>query len=191
MSSATQTQTAHPFYWFWHARQSGVLLLMVGAMLVGISAIAVSHPPLTQSPAVRNSTPAESVQVADSAESSGWPKEADSTDARTSPTSDSGSMSTMRPPSGPSLQAHPLVNRGGSGRNVGAAGDMIGFTHSDDSGSQTITLVDTSKSWMAVYHIDRSGKIRLVSSRPLQADFSLQLNATEPLPEDIRQLGRP
>ena len=73
---------------------------------------------------------------------------------------------------------------------VGAAGDMIGFSHSDGSGTQTITVVHTGKSWMAVYHIDRSGTIRLVSSRPIDADFSLQLNATSPLPEEIRQLGR-
>lgn len=73
---------------------------------------------------------------------------------------------------------------------VGAAGDMIGFSHSDASGTQTITIVHTGKSWMAVYHIDRSGTIRLVSSRPIDADFSLQLNATSPLPEEIRQFGR-
>jgi hypothetical protein len=73
---------------------------------------------------------------------------------------------------------------------VGAAGDMIGFSHSDGSGTQTITIVHTEKSWMAVYHIDRSGKIRLVSSRPIDADFSLQLNATSPLPEEIREIGR-
>ncbi len=73
---------------------------------------------------------------------------------------------------------------------VGAAGDMIGFSHSDGSGSQTITLIDTGKSWMAVYHIDRSGTIRLVSSRPIDADFSLQLNATSPLPEEIRQITK-
>ena len=73
---------------------------------------------------------------------------------------------------------------------VGAAGDMIGFSHSDGSGTQIITLVHTGKSWMAVYHIDRSGTIRLVSSRPIDADFSLQLNATSPLPEEIRQFGR-
>tara|TARA_R110002049_G_scaffold2750_8_gene22281 strand:+ start:233513 stop:233911 length:399 start_codon:yes stop_codon:yes gene_type:complete len=74
--------------------------------------------------------------------------------------------------------------------HVGAAGDMIGFSHADGSGTQTITLVDTGKSWMAVYHIDRSGKIRLVSSRPIDADFSLQLNATSPLPDEIRGIGR-
>ena len=73
---------------------------------------------------------------------------------------------------------------------VAAAGDMIGFSNSDGSGTQTITLVHTGKSWMAVYHIDRSGKIRLVSSRPIDADFSLQLNATSPLPEEIREIGR-
>jgi len=71
---------------------------------------------------------------------------------------------------------------------LGAAGEMIGFSGSDGSGTQTITLVDTRKSWMAVYHVDRSGKIRLVSSRPIDADFSLQLNATSPLPEEIRAL---
>jgi len=73
---------------------------------------------------------------------------------------------------------------------VGASGDMIGFSHSDSSGTQTITLVHTKKSWMAVYHIDKSGKLRLVSSRPIDADFSLQLNATSPLPDQIRQFGR-
>ncbi|QDT02475.1 hypothetical protein K227x_08520 [Rubripirellula lacrimiformis] len=78
----------------------------------------------------------------------------------------------------------------GGGPQMGVAGDMIGFSSSDASGTQTITLVHTGKSWMAVYHIDRSGKIRLVSSRPIDADFSLQLNATSPLPEEIRQMGR-
>lgn len=73
---------------------------------------------------------------------------------------------------------------------VGSAGQMIGFSHTDSSGTQTITLVHAGKSWMAVYHIDRSGKIRLVSSRPVDADFSLQLNATSPLPEEIREIGR-
>lgn len=73
---------------------------------------------------------------------------------------------------------------------VGSAGEMIGFSHSDGAGTQTITLIHAGKSWMAVYHIDRSGKIRLVSSRPVDADFSLQLNATSPLPEEIREIGR-
>lgn len=74
---------------------------------------------------------------------------------------------------------------------VASAGEVIGFSHVDASGSQRITLVNTGKSWMAVYHIDRMGTIRLVSSRPIDADFSLQLNATSPLPEEIRQMAGP
>ena len=69
-----------------------------------------------------------------------------------------------------------------------AAGGMLGFSSADATGKQTITLVDTGKSWMSVYHVDSGGTIRLVSSRPIDADFSLQLNAKEPLPEDIRRL---
>ena len=97
-------------------------------------------------------------------------------------------------PSPQQIAAAVFPNMGsGSGKNgpstrVGAAGEIIGFTDSDGSGSQTITLVHTGKSWMAVYHIDRAGTIRLVSSRPIDADFSLQLNATSPLPREIREL---
>jgi hypothetical protein len=90
------------------------------------------------------------------------------------------------PSSKPAEFAPPV--QGDSGSKVGAAGEMIGFSHSDGTGTQTITLVNTSKSWMAVYHIDRSGKIRLASSRPIDADFTLQLNATAPLPSEIRQM---
>jgi hypothetical protein len=42
---------------------------------------------------------------------------------------------------------------------------------------------------MAVYHIDKARTIRLISSRPIDADFSLQLNVTAPLPEKIRRIG--
>lgn len=69
---------------------------------------------------------------------------------------------------------------------VGSAGEMIGFAGGDGSG-QTITLIHTGKSWMSVYHIAPDGEIRLTGSRPIDADFSLQLNATDPLPEDIRR----
>ncbi|MEO1527545.1 MAG: hypothetical protein AAFX06_19120 [Planctomycetota bacterium] len=72
---------------------------------------------------------------------------------------------------------------------VGAAGELIGFSGISSSGSHTITLVHTGKMQMAVYHIDGTGKIRLVSSRPLDADFSVMLNATKPLPGEIRLLG--
>ncbi|QDV46891.1 hypothetical protein Enr13x_68000 [Stieleria neptunia] len=77
------------------------------------------------------------------------------------------------------------------GPQVAAAGELIGFNGFDGSGSQTITLVHTGKMQIAVYHIDRSGQIRLVSSRPIDADFSLSLNLTKPLPGQIRLLGSP
>jgi hypothetical protein len=71
---------------------------------------------------------------------------------------------------------------------VGAAGSLIGFSGSTSEGSQTITLVNTEKFWMAVYHVSSDGKIHLVSSRPIDADFSVQLNVTDPLPDEIRGL---
>lgn len=75
-----------------------------------------------------------------------------------------------------------------AGPSLAAAGDMIGFSRELAGGSQAITLINTSRRWMAVYHVDQAGQIRLVSSRPLDADFSFQFNATAPLPEEIRRL---
>ncbi|TWT95626.1 hypothetical protein [Neorhodopirellula pilleata] len=75
------------------------------------------------------------------------------------------------------------------GRDVAGSGDLIGFSHVDDQGTQVITLVNTQKQWMAVYHIGSSGEIRLASSRAIDADFTLQLNATSPTPEEIRRLN--
>lgn len=69
---------------------------------------------------------------------------------------------------------------------VGSAGEMIGFAGSSGTG-QIITVIHTGKSWMSVYHIGQTGEIRLASSRPIDADFSLELNATAPLPDDIRR----
>ncbi|MDB4678950.1 hypothetical protein OAE79_01305 [Rhodopirellula sp.] len=42
---------------------------------------------------------------------------------------------------------------------------------------------------MAVYHVGPEGEIQLVSSRPIDADFSLQLNVTAPLPDEIKGLS--
>ncbi len=78
-----------------------------------------------------------------------------------------------------------------SGVQLGAAGQLIGFGGFDGSGSQTITLVHTGKMQIAVYHIDRSRQIRLVSSRPIDADFSVTLNPTAPHPDQIRSLRNP
>jgi hypothetical protein len=80
-------------------------------------------------------------------------------------------------------------NASESAPQLGSAGQLIGFSGFDGSGSQTITLVHAGKMQIAVYHIDRSGQIRLVSSRPIDADFSLSLNVTDPLPGQIRLLG--
>ncbi|WP_182866412.1 hypothetical protein [Stieleria mannarensis] len=91
-------------------------------------------------------------------------------------------------PSGASLMQ---LSASEKGPQVAAAGELIGFNGFTGSGSQTITLVHTGKMQIAVYHIDRSGQIRLVSSRPIDADFSLSLNLTKPLPGQIRQLGSP
>ncbi len=120
-----------------------------------------------------------------------------------------GSFATSQTPLGPAdLESTSTPIAGGTpfpsvlpGAVAGTAGktaanvqlavsaDMIGFSHVDGSGTQTITLVHTGKSWMAVYHVDSSGVIQLVSSRPIDADFSLQFNAAKPLPEEIRALG--
>ncbi|MGV3486142.1 MAG: hypothetical protein ACO1RT_17120 [Planctomycetaceae bacterium] len=75
-----------------------------------------------------------------------------------------------------------------AGPSLAAAGDTIGFSREIAGGSQAITLINTSRRHMAVYHIDQAGQIHLVSSRPLDADFSFQFNATAPLPEEIRRL---
>jgi len=88
----------------------------------------------------------------------------------------------------PATPAVPQVIQAREGRDVAGSGDLIGFSHVDDRGTQVITLVNTRKLWMAVYHISSEGEIRLTSSRPIDADFTLQLNVTDPLPEHIREL---
>ncbi len=77
---------------------------------------------------------------------------------------------------------------GGGLAHLMTAGDMIGFSRDLGDGVQAITIINASQRWMAVYHIDSSGQIRLTSSRPLEADFTIQFNASSPLPEEIRRL---
>jgi hypothetical protein len=86
------------------------------------------------------------------------------------------------------LDGTPTLIQARPGRDVGASGEIIGFSHVDESGTQVISLVNTGKLWMAVYHVGPDGEIRLVSSRAIDADFSLELNATAPLPDDIRRM---
>ncbi|MEO9591095.1 hypothetical protein [Rhodopirellula bahusiensis] len=86
------------------------------------------------------------------------------------------------------LEGNPTLIQARPGRDVGASGEIIGFSHVNESGTQVISLVNTGKLWMAVYHVGPDGEIRLVSSRAIDADFSLELNATAPLPENIRRM---
>ncbi len=139
-------------------------LLAAAVMAVGVTSIAVSQTPIYDGPAVS----------ADESQELG---------SQTPGTAYRGSTAT--PPGGGVGLVDPSEIA-----KVAAAGDMIGFSHSDASGTQTITVLHAGKSWMAVYHIDGSGTIQLKSSRPIDADFSLQLNATSPLPDEIRQMGR-
>ncbi len=106
-------------------------------------------------------------------------------------------MQAIRPePQSPPMDSAASAPLGGKvtviesrdGRDVAGSGDLIGFSHVDGSGTLVITLVDTQKLWMAVYHVGNSGEIRLASSRAIDADFTLQFNATSPMPDEIRRL---
>lgn len=72
---------------------------------------------------------------------------------------------------------------------MAVAEGMLGFASPDSGGGQVVTLVDARRSWMAVYAVDAKGEIRLLSSRPLQQDFSVQYNVTDPTPADIGRLN--
>jgi len=72
-----------------------------------------------------------------------------------------------------------------------AAGDCLGFVRPANDGGQIITLINTAREWMAVYHVDGPGKIHLIGSRPLQQDFAVQFNAVAPLPEEMRRIATP
>lgn len=83
--------------------------------------------------------------------------------------------------------------RGESGKLVtpmAASDHVIGFCSVLGDGSQTLTLVNTEKLHITVYHVGSDGTIELRSSRPIDADFTLQLNATAPLPDQIRRLNQ-
>ncbi len=92
-------------------------------------------------------------------------------------------------PSGGSQIANSGIVTAETAPEVASAGEIIGFNGFNGSGSQTITLVHTGKMQIAVYHIDRSGQLTLVSSRPIEDDFSFSFNVNAPLPREIRLLG--
>lgn len=156
-------------------------VLLAAAAVVGVSAVGVSQSPFPQGPTGKSFAPKPNQPQSADARSADIAAQVSGLDSAIAATNRIGGAS-LGPETGTKV-AEKLQQR------VGAAGEMIGFAHYDASGTQTITLVHAGKAWMAVYHIDRSGKIRLVSSRPIDADFSLQLNATSPLPEEIREIG--
>lgn len=87
-------------------------------------------------------------------------------------------------------RAFPSIGGNSGGEVEGAAaGEMIAFSHVTPAGTQRITLIHTRKSWITVYDVGPSGSVRLMSSRPIDADFSLELNATSPLPAEIRRMS--
>lgn len=130
------------------------------------------------------------------------PDASDSAKPAAMPASAAGPASTLPPRSAAATPTRPLAGIGpvsfgssGAGATAGGglahlmtAGDMIGFSRDLGDGVQAITIINASQRWMAVYHIDTSGQIRLTSSRPLEADFTIQFNASSPLPEEIRRL---
>ena len=69
-----------------------------------------------------------------------------------------------------------------------SAGGLITLTHQRTDGVAVITVIDSEKRWMAVYHLPDDGTIRLVSSRPIGPDLTLTLNATEPTPQRIGRM---
>ncbi|WP_164101707.1 hypothetical protein [Candidatus Laterigemmans baculatus] len=71
---------------------------------------------------------------------------------------------------------------------MAVADGMLGFASPDAAGGQMVTLIDSRHSWMAVYAVDAKGQIRLLSSRPLQQDFSVQYNVMDPTPAEIGRL---
>ncbi|MCC9642102.1 hypothetical protein LOC71_07440 [Rhodopirellula sp. JC740] len=102
---------------------------------------------------------------------------------------DSAAAQPMPLPQGTSLPGGtPTLIQARPGRDVGASGEIIGFSHVDESGTQVISLVNTGKMWMAVYHVGPGGEIRLTSSRAIDADFSLELNVAAPTPGEIRRM---
>lgn len=87
--------------------------------------------------------------------------------------------------SSPPPEASPLPTGASPRANIAAANGMIVSNHTLADGTPMITVVNTRRMWLAVYHIERSGKPVLVGSRPMESDFELLLNAASPLPAEI------
>ena len=88
----------------------------------------------------------------------------------------------------PDVPASVVVRDASHGPQTATAGEILGFASSTPDGGQTVTLVHAGKSWMSVYHVGPDRSLTLVSSRPIDADFTLQLGVTDPQPDTLRAL---
>lgn len=82
------------------------------------------------------------------------------------------------------------VNGGGGFGSI-ASGEEIGMVSTVlPSGVQQVTVLDRTKSVLAVYHIDPvNGGIQLKSVRNIGWDLKMEeFNATAPLPSELRGL---
>jgi len=162
------------------------------ATIVGTGAAAVSQQPPTDPPLVGGFKIDYGDSLAGPPPDSNQPDKGDNRTADASPPAVPqqnlvpGLPSTALPMAFPAAAPPAGLSKGPP--TLIQAGDMIGFSRELGDGVQAITIINASRRWMAVYHIDTSGQIRLTSSRPLDADFTIQFNATAPLPEDIRRL---
>ncbi len=69
-------------------------------------------------------------------------------------------------------------------------GNLLALSSDRADGPQQVTLVDTQKRVMSVYHIDRAtGEITLKSVRSVHWDLLMEeFNGQSPLPREIRRL---
>lgn len=104
------------------------------------------------------------------------------------------------PPSNPPNNSAPILPNSGFLPGLQApqltasasAEGMMAFATSGLPGGQTVTIIDAQQKWMAVYSVDVAGeRIKLLSSRPLKQDLSIQYNVAEPTPADIQKLQTP
>jgi len=72
----------------------------------------------------------------------------------------------------------------------GGNGELVTMAVPVDDRRQQVTVIDTAKRVMSVYHIDTaSGEISLKSVRSIQWDLQMvEFNGTSPLPREIRSL---
>ena len=76
------------------------------------------------------------------------------------------------------------------GSSAGAGSELITISGPIEEHRQQITVIDTAKRVMSVYHINTSsGEISLKSVRTIFWDLQMvEFNGTSPLPREIRSL---